>query len=168
MSRTSTQPPNDERMLRRLKAKVHPDGGGDHELFIWAGNVEEAVCGGSTQTAPESEPSQPRQPASKSDPDRVPYSPYAYFSETTAAALRRARRGDIYGDLLALLRDCKPLEHLAHEQQRGASYRRLGAIGHMVGMTKEERVGWYRVAESVPLSDRHAGHIIKRLKERAR
>jgi hypothetical protein len=37
----------------------------------------------------------------------------------------------------------------------------------MVGMSVTERSGWYRIAESIPLSDRHAGHILKRLKERA-
>jgi hypothetical protein len=154
-------------MWRRLIARTHPDAGGSHELFIWAGSVRESVCSGSTSSVPQSESPRPQRPTSKPDPDRVPYSPYAYFSETTAAALRRARKGDVYGDLLALLQDCKPLEHLANEQQRGASYKRLAAIGHMVDMSKEERIGWYRVAESIPLSDRHAGHIIKRLKERA-
>jgi hypothetical protein len=53
-----------------------------------------------------------------------------------------------------------------HEMQRrrGASYKQLAAIGHAVEMTKRERVGWYRVCESIPLSDRHAGHILSKLK----
>jgi hypothetical protein len=34
-------------------------------------------------------------------------------------------------------------------------------------MSKEERVGWYRVAEGIPLSDRHAGHLLSKLKRRA-
>jgi hypothetical protein len=33
-------------------------------------------------------------------------------------------------------------------------------------MTRKERIGWYRVAEDIPLSDRHAGHILARLKRR--
>jgi hypothetical protein len=37
----------------------------------------------------------------------------------------------------------------------------------MIGMTKAERIGWYRVAESAPLCDRHAGHILSRLKRSA-
>jgi hypothetical protein len=37
----------------------------------------------------------------------------------------------------------------------------------MVGMDTAARSRWYRIAESIPLSDRHAGHIIKRLKEAA-
>lgn len=164
VTRTPTFPPDDKKMWRRLIALTHRDRGGDHELCIWTQNVREHVC--NDVAAPRSPP-RPQRPASTPDPDRVPYSPYAYFSETTAAALTRARKGDFYGDLLALLQDCVPLEHLAYEEQRGASYKRLAAIGHMVGMTKEERVGWYRVAESIPLADRHAGHILKRLKEQA-
>jgi hypothetical protein len=34
-------------------------------------------------------------------------------------------------------------------------------------MTKDERIGWYRVAEDLPLSDRHASHILGRLKRQA-
>jgi len=69
--------------------------------------------------------------------------------------------------VLSLLADCYPLPHLAHEQERGASYKRLAAIAHTCGMTKAERVGWYRVAEELSLSDRHAGHVLSKLKRRA-
>ena len=167
MTRTPTLPPTDKAMWRKLVSRAHPDVGGEHELFIWAGSVRDLVCAKGVRPRSEPEPPRPQRPASKEDRDRVPYSPYAHFFETTAAALRRARKGDRYGRLLALLQDCEPLEHLAHEQQRGASYKRLAAIGHMAGMNVAERSGWYRVAEEIPLSDRHAGHIIKRLKERA-
>jgi hypothetical protein len=34
-------------------------------------------------------------------------------------------------------------------------------------MTKAERVRWYRVAEEIPLSDRHAAHILSRSKRSA-
>jgi hypothetical protein len=33
-------------------------------------------------------------------------------------------------------------------------------------MTKDARVAWYRVAEDLLLSDRHAAHILGRLKKR--
>jgi hypothetical protein len=75
--------------------------------------------------------------------------------------------GGVHGALLEMLTGCNPLAHLAHEQERGASYKRLAAAGHMVGMTMSERSRWYRVAESIPLSDRHVGHILARLKRRA-
>jgi hypothetical protein len=48
-----------------------------------------------------------------------------------------------------------------------SSYKQLAYIGHLVGMSKTERSGWYRVAESVPLSQRHAGHILSHLQREA-
>jgi hypothetical protein len=36
-----------------------------------------------------------------------------------------------------------------------------------VGMTKAQRVRWYRIAESIPLSRRCAGHILSQLKKEA-
>ncbi len=69
--------------------------------------------------------------------------------------------------MLSLLADCEPLEDLTYEQERGASYKRLAAIAHTYGMSKAERIRLYRVAEDIPLSDRHAGHILSRLKRRA-
>lgn len=37
--------PNDHRMWRLLLAKLHPDAGGDHELFVFASTVRDSVCG---------------------------------------------------------------------------------------------------------------------------
>jgi hypothetical protein len=34
-------------------------------------------------------------------------------------------------------------------------------------MTKPERVQWYSIAEAVPLSQRHAGHILSKLQRAA-
>jgi CRP-like cAMP-binding protein len=87
-------------------------------------------------------------------------------------ATRRALTLDVqevYASVLALLADCypQPRGNLAHEETRGASYSRLAAICHAWGMTKSERVGFYPVAEAIPLSDRHASHILGRLKRRA-
>jgi hypothetical protein len=50
-------------------------------------------------------------------------------------------------------------------QRRGASYKQLALIGHLVGLSKEERVRWYELARFLPLSEAHANHIIKRLKD---
>src|SRR5215218_7876446 len=43
MARTPTRPPTDRGMWRRLLARVHPDAGGDDELFVWAKSLEELV-----------------------------------------------------------------------------------------------------------------------------
>jgi hypothetical protein len=169
MPRTRTLPLDDPRLWRRLVARTHPDAGGDHELFIWCGVVRNAVCGGELRVEPKPEPSyhpsRRREPSTPADDKpRIPYPDGADFEEIT----RQARRVDgPYAHVLSLLADCYPLDHLAHEQGRGASYKRLAAIAHSWGMSKEERVGWYRCAESIPLSDRGAGHILSKLKRRA-
>jgi hypothetical protein len=165
MTRTPTFPPDDKKMWRRLVALTHPDRGGDHDLCVWTQNVREHVCKDGLT---------PRTPPPKSEPrtvyedGRVPFPLGAIFEELTVAALERAGAvGELYGRLLRLLKDCHPQDHLVHEEQRGASYKRLAYIAHLADMTKEQRIGWYRVAESIPLSDRHLGHLISRLKEMA-
>jgi hypothetical protein len=89
------------------------------------------------------------------------------FEECTRTALKVGAAGMPYSRILSLLADCYSLEDLAHEEERGASYKRLATIGHTWVMTKRERIGWYRVAEGIPLSDRHAGHILSRLKRQS-
>ncbi len=110
-----------------------------------------------------------RREASTNDKPRVPYPAGTDFEECTKTALKfaSAHGREPHGSVLSLLADCEPLEDLAHEQQRGASYKRLAAIAHTYGMSKAERIRLYRVAEDIPLSDRHAGHILSRLKRRA-
>jgi hypothetical protein len=105
-------------------------------------------------------------------PSRVPYPPgeTSDFAALTAKAVVMVAEqvGGIHGFLLEILADCEapPLTTGAWEQ-RGVSYKSLAAIGHKVGMTKVERGRWYRIAEAVPLSQRHAGHILNELKKAA-
>jgi len=171
--RTQTQPLDDPRMWRLLVARTHPDAGGDHELFIWAGTVKGAVCGGElqlqTKPQPSDNPSRRREGSTPhstpaDDKPRIAYPASTDFNETTRAALRV---DGPYASVLSLLVDCYPVGYLAQEQARGASYARLAAIGHLWGMGKLKRTGWYRCAEAIPLSDRHASHILGRLKKRA-
>ena len=168
MTHTPTKPAADKLMWRRLKARVHPDAGGSHEDFIWVASIEELVCSGLLKETPAPVPSSPRPESTpNSDPDRVPFSSAVPFAALTGHTLQiAASRSDVYGDLLTLLADCLPLDHMRREQERGASYKQLAAIGHKVGMDVKERSRWYRVAESIPLSGRHAGHIISKLKRR--
>ena len=161
MARTPTLPPDHPGMWRCLVARAHPDAGGDHELFIWTGAVRDVVCS-LERIAPRGANSTP--PRSDEDPARVPFDPSADFATLTGRAVAMAGE---FAPVLNLLRDCWPLGHLAHEQGRGASYKRLAAIGHAWGMTKAERGRWYRVAEEIPLSDRHAAHILSRSKRSA-
>ena len=171
MTRTLTAPVDDPHMWRRLAAKAHPDAGGDGELFVWLTSVKEAVCEG--QPRKHAETPTREEPRHRSygrrhtddDPDRVSFPACTDFREATLSALRYSDNNhNIFADVLWLLADCEPRFDKRREEQRGASYRRLAAIGHIVGMDKRTRSRWYDIARSIPLSDRHAGHIISRLK----
>ena len=99
--------------------------------------------------------------------DRIPYDVAPHeFDRVTARALRLAREvPDPFARLLRLVLRLHAEKHGRnwYAQQRGASYRQLARIAHEAGMSKAERVEWYRVAESVPLSQRHCSWIIGRL-----
>jgi len=165
MSRTATAPPTDRSMWRRLFKHVHPDASGDGELFVWAKALQEHVAGNGIEPRAELRP--PRR--STTDAERVPFDPGVDFATLTEKALDFAEEciPGPYARLLHLLEDCRPAYGgpLSREQTRGASYRRLATIGHRVGMDKPSRLRWYRIAESIPLSDRHAGHILGKLSE---
>jgi hypothetical protein len=45
--RTTTLPPTEPAMWKRLLKLAHPDTGGDHELFIWCDHLREMVCASS-------------------------------------------------------------------------------------------------------------------------
>jgi hypothetical protein len=168
LTRTPTLPLDDKKMWRKLVALTHPDSGGDHELCIWAQNVREHVCKGVTTPWPQPGPQPKSEPRTVYEDGRVPFPADSVFGVLTDTAIERADTVDtLYGRLLLLLADCYTASYPPHEEQRGASYKRLAYIAHLVGMSKTERIEWYRVAESIPLADRHAGHIIKRLKEGA-
>ena len=171
--RTATRPPDDPRMWKRLVARAHPDAGGDHELFIWTASVKEAMCRGIEAPRVEREPrphESPRRPPTTSPADaaeRVPFSPFEDFDALSEKVLEVAE--DVpgpHGRLLRLVHDCYAVVDgpLYRQQYRGATYRQLAAIAHVAGMSKPERIRWYRLAESLPLSQRHAGHILTSLK----
>ena len=99
--------------------------------------------------------------------DRVPYDVAPHeFDRVTARALRLVREvPEPFARLLRLLIGLHAERHGRNwwAQQRGASYKQLALIAHKAGLSKAERLEWYRIAESVPLGQRHASHIIGRL-----
>ena len=172
MARTPTHPPTDRLMWPRLLARAHPDAGGTHELFIWTGAVRDVVCGlrlrGAASPEPDDHPSRRREASTSAN--RVPFDPFADLEVLTDRAVTMAAAvAEPYGYLLRQGADCYPVSDgpLRDQQRRGASYKSLAAIGHTVGMTKADRVQWYSKAEAVPLSQRHAGHILGKLQEAA-
>ena len=171
MTRTPTLPFDDRSMWRLLLGLTHPDAGGSHELFIWTVAIRDAICGGEIpRREGRSRPSRPRGSSNSSAAERVPFDQLSDFQVVTDRALSMAEAvAEPFGFLLRQVADCYPVEWgPLHDQQRcGATYKTLAAIGHMVSMSKVERIGWYRIAETVPLSQRHAGHILSRLKRQA-
>jgi len=157
-------------MWRRLVSRAHPDVGGDHELFIWAVAARDAICGGEIPERERRERPSQRRETSTSSGERVPFDELADFGVLTNRALAMADTiAEPFGFFLRQVADCYPAPDgpLFDQQRRGATYKTLAAIGHTVGMTKPERVQWYRIAETIPLAQRHAGHILSRLKGQA-
>ena len=168
MTHTPTLPPDDRVMWRRVVSRVHPDAGRDHELFIWIMAVRDAVCGGELEA--EIPRVERRAPSTQGTGERVPFDEDASLEVLTDRAVAMAEAvAEPFGFLLRQVADCEPVEDepLRDQQRCGASFKSLAAIGHRVGMTKVERMQWYRIAEVIPLSQRHAGHILSRLKRRA-
>jgi hypothetical protein len=165
--RTATLPPTEPAMWRRLLARVHPDTGGDHETFVWAMNLRDVVCSGGAATSPKEEPRPQPPPKKAGESDCVEFDTECDFDELTANALILAKDlPEPYAGVLKLLRGCEEAYDgpLYDQQGKGATYKQLAAIAHTAGMSKDQRIQWYGIAESVPFSRRHAGHVLSRLK----
>ena len=155
---------------RSLLARTHPDAGGDGDLFIWTENLRQRVVGG-RMPQPHPEPRrEARVPRRRQPPtehtSRVPYPPNVNFTTLTRAAVEvvAGEVGEPFSGLLKMLSDCEPtIEQTGH--LRGASYKQLAYTTHLSSMTKDHRREWYRIAEGVPLSELHVGHIIAKLTE---
>lgn len=167
MISTPTVPLDSAKMWRLLLAATQPDTErGSHELCIFVQALKEYVL---SEPREEVLSLSPRpEPAPTANPNRVPFPADADFRVLTRRAGMLADDVPLpYCSVLRLLQDCEPLAGFEDKQRRGASYKQLAAIGHNAGMSKPERVQWYRLAESVPLSDRRAGHLLGKLKRAA-
>jgi len=173
MPRTPTLPPTEPVMWRKLLARAHPDAGGDHDLFIWARNLHDVVCASVLTNTPPPKAAQSSTPWE--GPARVPFDEAFErahdFDDLTRQAVALSNTVDAaFARLLLSLEDCEEEDEdspLFTQQQLGATYKTLAAIGHAAGMNGAERSGWYKLAEQIPLSQRHAGHILTRLKKGA-
>jgi hypothetical protein len=176
--RTDAPAVNDRTMWRRLLARVHPDQGGSDALFVWCQSLREYLSGDEGGAKPASEGSArhtshessagQRSARSSWSSGRIPFDNDADFEDLTVEALSFAETaGEPYAGVLALLWDCEEASAsdavLYRQQKRGCSYKQLAAIAYRVGMTKQQRQEWYAIAEAIPLSMRHASHILSRL-----
>jgi hypothetical protein len=172
--KTLTPAPTDRAMWRRLMARCHPDQGGTDDLFVWVRELQQHVAG--DDVVPPRRENVPQRRTTTADSPRLDYTDAfnkaESFAELTAQAVALADTlEEPYGSALKLLEDCHELAEVAgimyRQQHQGASYRSLAAIGHKVGMDKQARSYWYRIAEAIPLSQRHAGHILSKLQDEA-
>src|SRR5215207_5291584 len=139
-------------MWRRLLRHVHPDQGGDHDLFIWTNSIMELVAGDGLEPLPrEAKRDPPRHPSTGERLDYMEaFNRADSFDGLTRAAVMYAEElPEPYASLLRMLRDCQevgPDDIALHRQQnQGATYRTLAAIGHRAKMSGEERTRWYRI-----------------------
>jgi hypothetical protein len=171
--KTLTAPLTDRSMWRRLLRVVHPDSGaGDHDLFIWTGALYEHVAGDHIEE-PEARARRsgpPKHP--KTAGERIDYTEAfqradSFEALTRAAVMYAEEVGEPYASVLRMLSDCHeapPNDVSSYRAQHvGASYKQLALIAHLAKMSTEERSRWYRISESIPVSQRHAGFIISRL-----
>jgi hypothetical protein len=148
-------------MWRRLLARVHPDAGGDDELFVWAKSLEELVRA-KAQDVPA-----PPLGGTLQRKGRIPFDPHTDFDRISERALQFAPRAFGYGDVLRLMRGAKRTG--TAKDRRGATYEQLARIAYLLGIDKHERNArkmWYRIARDVMLSEAHADHIIGSLEDR--
>ena len=166
--RTATLPATDGAMWRKLLSRVHPDAGGEHELFIWTRAVQEHVLALGSFAGEDPGYRAAGESSAPGQPDRVDFPPFVDHDLLTAHALKVAAEvGQPYAGVLRLLAGCVSLPGFEGQEQRGATFKQLALIAHRAGMSKRERSGWYEIAARIPLSQRHAGHLIERLGERA-
>jgi hypothetical protein len=158
-------------MWRKLLRVAHPDSTGSHELFIWTRAFFEHVAGTSI---PEDPPRLRRDPPKhKRTGDRVDFHlAYEYDSHeqlTEHAVAMAEETREPYASLLEHLRDCYPSVPSDYTLRRaeniGATYKQLAYIDHLANLSDTRRMARYRLAEEVPLSQRHAGHILQSYEE---
>jgi hypothetical protein len=161
-------------MWRRLLRVCHPDGAGDDTLFVWVRELQQHVA--RDDVDPPRRENEPLRRTTTADSPRLDFTDAfnkaGSFEDLTRQAVALAESvPEPFAAVLRLLEDCHEVEEVAgplHRQQsQGASYRSLAAIGHRVGMDKQARTYWYRTAEHIPLSQRHAGHILSKLQDEA-
>jgi hypothetical protein len=161
MPKTATAPLTDGRLWRLLLARTHPDAGGSDELFVWAQGLRESLDAPFPRSCGRCKPADGQ---TAEEPERIPFGAGLDPTALTRRALSLVEELEFpYNALLRLLSNHDPSGALPQEH-RGATYRQLARMAHEAGMSRQERQGWYRVAESVPLSQAHAQHILSRLK----
>jgi hypothetical protein len=166
LPRALTPAPTDKVYWRKLLRRCHPDHGGSHDLFIWVDALREYVVGNAVEPQPRHvRRAAPQHPTTG---DRIDFSAAQGLSFGALAVADEV--GEPYAGLLFMLASCEDASEsvtLRRTQAVGATYKSVAAVAYRAGLDKEHRQRWYKVCESVPLSQRHIGHIIQHLQGKA-
>ena len=158
----SARPPTDRAMWRRLLARLHPDAGGDDELFVWAKSLEELVA----RLSKAQHDPYARLGGTVKQEGRIPFDPHTDFDRISERALQFAPRAFGYGGVLRIAGGAKRTG--TAKDRRGATYEQLARIAYRLGIDKHQRNArkmWYRTARDVMLSEAHAEQILGSLKD---
>ncbi len=185
---TTATSATDPRMWRRLLARAHPDTGGDHELFVWTQSVREAIerdhqssmadLVGQMFSEWNQRPPAPRKPRKKKpwserrSKSHIPFETDLSFEELTARALEMAKDfEEPYDHIFSLLAGCEAPaqdEDLhADEAQIGAGVAVLADVGRALGLDGRGRAPIYHYARQIPLTQRHARHLLREVERLA-
>jgi hypothetical protein len=149
-------------MWRRLLARLHPDSGGDDELFVWAKSLEELVA----RLSKAQHDPYARLGGTVKQEGRIPFDPHTDFDRISERALLFAPRAFGYGGVLRIAGGAKRTG--TAKDHRGATYEQLACIAYRLGIDKHQRNArkmWYRTARDVMLSEVHAEQIIGSLED---
>jgi len=175
MPKTVTLPVHHTGMWRKVLKRCHPDAGGEEDLFIWINNVREWVFDDRVEEAPREVRREPPRHYPQQT-ERVPFEAAFQRFPDHESLVRYAidlasTLEEPYSHLLLLLSDLYPAAPgdttLERAERAGASFKQLAFVGHLIGLNATQRQRLYRIAESIPLSQRCAGHLIARLKHEA-
>lgn len=130
-------------MWRRLRARCHPDGGGDHELFVWVDVLQAALEGKLSG----------RVGAAESSARQPPPPPENYVARFIKGCLTVHRGAleplvswwDTFGE---------------YDKSPPATPKQIARIAHSVGMTSSERYSFYDTCEAFGLSRAAASYLI--------
>lgn len=155
---------SDKSMWRKLRAKCHPDSGGQHELFIWVDELREQVSILAWKLESHAdeykkiiqENQELRERLAEYESCSAPYDDEPEESEIIRriSSLRRCHRDA----LIPLQEWAETWESI--DSSGPATGKQIAYIAHLYGMDNGERYDFYDVCESIGLSKNGAGWLI--------
>jgi hypothetical protein len=157
-------------LWKRLLRFCHPKYGGDEHIYRFARSVYQYV------SSDEPEPAPRQKPEHKTSGDRVEFTDieqrYGDHEGLVQHALEVAYSiEEPFHTMLSALEDCDqaaPTDYqLQRSQEVGATFKACAFAAHVAGLSSADRMKWYKLCRSLPMSQRMCGHIIMKLQSDA-